>query len=428
MLVNPRRRTATVAVLGMSALAVTSIVLTASPATAAPSPKASSNALAAQSAASLVAARPASIHASKDDAHLAHSAISTREGLSTATVTVNNPGSQSGYVGVNDALPMNASGGTGPYTWSATGLPPGKTINTNTGRITGAPTTAGTYQTTVTATDSTNTTASTTFTWTITTGPLTVTNPGNQSGYVGVNDALPMNASGGTGPYTWSATGLPPGKTINTNTGRITGAPTTAGTYQTTVTTTDSTNTTASTTFTWTITTGPLTVTNPGSQSGYVGVNDALPMNASGGTGPYTWSATGLPPGKTINTNTGRITGAPTTAGTYQTTVTTTDSTNTTASTTFTWTITTGPLTVTNPGSQSGYVGVNDALPMNASGGTGPYTWSATGLPPGKTINTNTGRITGAPTTAGTYQTTVTTTDSTNTTASTTFTWTITQR
>src|SRR4051812_12962255 len=78
---RPRRSTAIVSLTGLAALAVTGIALTTGPATAAPSPKASPNALAAQSAASLVAARPASIHASKDDAYVAHSVISTREGL-----------------------------------------------------------------------------------------------------------------------------------------------------------------------------------------------------------------------------------------------------------------------------------------------------------------------------------------------------------
>jgi Zn-dependent metalloprotease len=78
---RPRRSTAIVTLTGLAALAVTGIVLTTGPATAAPSPKASPAALAAQSAARLVASRPASIHASKDDAYIAHSVISTREGL-----------------------------------------------------------------------------------------------------------------------------------------------------------------------------------------------------------------------------------------------------------------------------------------------------------------------------------------------------------
>jgi len=78
---RPRRSTAIVSLTGLAALAVTGIALTPGPATAAPSPKASPNALAAQAAAALVASRPASLHASKDDAYIAHSVISTREGL-----------------------------------------------------------------------------------------------------------------------------------------------------------------------------------------------------------------------------------------------------------------------------------------------------------------------------------------------------------
>ncbi|HST49364.1 M4 family metallopeptidase [Jatrophihabitans sp.] len=69
------------ALLGMAAFAVTGLALTTGPAAAAPAPQASPSALAAQAAARLVAGRPTSIHASKDDAYLAGSVISTREGL-----------------------------------------------------------------------------------------------------------------------------------------------------------------------------------------------------------------------------------------------------------------------------------------------------------------------------------------------------------
>jgi len=84
-------------------------------------------------------------------------------------VTPNNPGSQSGTVGTAIGnLTLTATGGTPPYTWSATGLPPGLSISSG-GVISGTPTTAGTYSVTATATDSASPAASgsTGFTWTI---------------------------------------------------------------------------------------------------------------------------------------------------------------------------------------------------------------------------------------------------------------------
>ncbi len=83
-----------------------------------------------------------------------------------------------------------------------------------------------------------------------------VTNPGNRSSVVGQSVDLQLQGSGGTTPYTWSASGLPAGLSIGASTGRITGSATTAGTSNVTVTLKDAANKTASTTFTWTVTTG----------------------------------------------------------------------------------------------------------------------------------------------------------------------------
>ncbi|MFH8773309.1 alkaline phosphatase family protein [Streptomyces sp. NPDC017958] len=90
----------------------------------------------------------------------------------------------------------------------------------------------------------------------------------------------------------------------------------------------------------WTTSTSALTVTDPGSRSGTAGRPDSLDLSASGGTGPCSWSATGLPAGLSVDSATGRISGTPTTAGTSTVTVTATDAAGATASTTFTWTVT----------------------------------------------------------------------------------------
>ncbi|HEX9065305.1 MAG TPA: putative Ig domain-containing protein [Streptosporangiaceae bacterium] len=85
------------------------------------------------------------------------------------TVTVTNPGSQSGTVGTATSLQIHATdSATGQtLTYSATGLPAGLSINSSTGLISGTPTTAATSAVTVTAKDTTGAAGSASFTWTI---------------------------------------------------------------------------------------------------------------------------------------------------------------------------------------------------------------------------------------------------------------------
>ncbi|MGW2686088.1 putative Ig domain-containing protein [Streptomyces sp. NPDC001414] len=112
-------------------------------------------------------------------------------GTSTGnTVTVTNPGSQSTVTGSSVSLQISATDSAGAaLTYSATGLPTGLSISSS-GLISGTASTAGTYQVTVTAKDSTGATGSASFGWTVSTsgGGGTCTsaqllgNPGFESG------------------------------------------------------------------------------------------------------------------------------------------------------------------------------------------------------------------------------------------------------
>ena len=209
-------------------------------------------------------------------------------GTAANTVTVTNPGSQSGTVGTAVSLQIHAtdsaSGQT--LTYSATGLPAGLSISSSTGLITGTPTASGSSSVTVTATDTTGAKGTASFTWTIGTvagNTVTVTTPANQTSTVGTAASLQISASDSASgqTLTYSATGLPAGLSINATSGLISGTPTTAGTSSVTVTATDTTGAKGSASFTWTVNSASGSCASPGQKV-------TNPSFSSGSTG---WTA-----------------------------------------------------------------------------------------------------------------------------------------
>jgi hypothetical protein len=89
----------------------------------------------------------------------------------------------------------------------------------------------------------------------------------------------------------------------------------------------------------WTTSAAPVAVANPGSRTSTVNQPiTPLQLSATGGTGPYTWRATGLPTGLTVSTS-GQISGTPTVKGPNTVTVTATDTVGASGSATFSWMI-----------------------------------------------------------------------------------------
>ncbi len=307
-------------------------------------------------------------------------------------------------------------------------LPPGLTIDPNTGVISGTigAYAAGTYQVTVNGLENGVVQGSTTFTWTVsdTTAPsFTIANQTNNEGDTVTVNTNPVDADAGS----ITATGLPPGLSIDSTTGVITGTigAYAAGTYTVTVSATDGTLK-GSTQFTWTVNdTNPpsFTIANQTNNEGDTVSVKTNPLDAA----PGTITATGLPSGLSIDSTTGLITGTigAYAAGTYTVILNATDVAGNKGSAQFTWTVndTTPPsFTIANQNNNEGDTVSVKTSPVDADAGS----ITATNLPTGLSINANTGVISGTIGTyvAGTYTVTVSATDGTVK-GSTTFTWTV---
>jgi hypothetical protein len=301
---------------------------------------------------------------------------------------ITSPSSANGTVGLAFSYQIAAT--NNPTSFNATGLPPGLTVNTSTGLISGTPTTAGTYTVTISATNAGGT-GSATLTITIIPPPPVITSATTANGFVGVAFSYQITAT--NNPTSFDAVGLPPGLTVNTSTGLISGTPTTAGTYTVTISATNA-GGTGSATLTITIDIPPPPViTSATTANGFVGVPFSYQITAT--NNPTSFDATGLPPGLTVNTSTGLISGTPTTDGTYTVTISATNAGGTGTATLTITVVIPAPPVITSPLTATGQVGVAFSYTITAT--NNPTSFDATGLPTGLTVNTSTGVISGTP-------------------------------
>ncbi len=312
-----------------------------------------------------------------------------------------------GIVAISYSAILSAVEGSsgGPFQWSAVGLPTGITLASS-GAISGTPQSAGIYQVSVIATDIYGN-SSPPQSLSLTIAGVAITTTSLPGGTVATSYSQQLSASGGhpyPGPaYQWNVSSgtLPAGLNIAASTGTISGSPSISGSSSFSVTATDSVGSVSSPQPLTITVSGGFGITTQALPSGTTGISyGPVALAASGGSGNYSWSATGLPSCLAISSS-GTISGTCQSTSSSTVNVTVVDhSNNGSASRAFPLVIGNSTISITTSSLPDGTV--NSAygpLTMTALGGTGSYTWNASGLPSGLSLSSS-GMLSGTPQTS----------------------------
>lgn len=315
-------------------------------------------------------------------------------------VITNTPLAAAGTVGSLFSYLITATGL--PTSFSANPLPPGLVVAPSTGIISGTPTSPGTTNVLLGATNASGTGFATLVVTVAAAGtaPVITNLPLTAAGTVGTPFSFTIAATGS--PTSYAASPLPGGLSIVTATGAITGTPETAGTTNVLLAATNATGT-GNATLVVTVApagTAPVITNLPLTAAGTVGTPFSFTITATGL--PTTYAASPLPSGLSIVAATGAITGTPEQAGTTAVLLAATNAAGTGYSTLIVTVANPGlPPVITNiPLTAAGIVGTPFSYTITASGL--PSTYSASPLPAGLSIVAVTGAITGTPTIPGT--------------------------
>ena len=293
--------------------------------------------------------------------------------------------------------------GSEPMTFAVSGLPAGLSFNTETRRITGTSSLAGTYNATLTVRNDFGTDTETlVIIITQAIDPPVITSVLTRQATVNAAFSYTLTASG-TGPITFDLSNLPEGLTFNQETAVISGSPLFAGTYNITL---EAANAGGSSTETLVLTVGtPPTITNMLTATGTAGVQFSTFTITATGSPAITLEVSNLPQNLSFNPANGKIDGTPLLPGLTEVLILATNDFGSDAKT----------LTITiNEGIQP--PAISSALTASASrdfpfsytieaSGSVPMTFDADNLPQGLTISGNV--ISGIPTTAGTFNITL---------------------
>ncbi len=189
-------------------------------------------------------------------------------GLPAGSVRITTSELARGSVGVFLSVTLNATGGSGRYTWSMTGaLPAGMQFNRTTATLSGVPAQYGVWPVTFTATDATASSNTTTQRFTLSVRPLLVRIAGFSlpEATAGRPASGIIYAAGGTGTYRWRVVSgaLPKGMSIDASAGTLAGTPVAAGTSSFAVEVSDQTYPDLSARGTFSITVAPAPIAKP---------------------------------------------------------------------------------------------------------------------------------------------------------------------
>jgi hypothetical protein len=326
----------------------------------------------------------------------------------TVTITISNSappvvtaGTKTGTTNVAFSYQIIASNSPTSYAITTGTLPAGLTLNTSTGLITGTPTATGTSALGITAANTAGTSAAATVTIIIYPA-IPVVTVANQNGTTGALFTYQIVATNSPTEYSVTSGTLPPGLMLNSASGVISGTPTTTGAFSLGIKASNAGGQSAEATLTITIK-QPIPVVTPATITGTKNSAVSRQIVATNSPSSFAIASGTLPAGLTLNTSTGLISGTPTTAGNSTAGITATNAGGTSPAASIRFTITERPAPEVASANLTGTIGALFNHTINATNSPTGFSMVSGTFPPGLSLNTRTGLITGTPTTRGTF-------------------------